>query len=69
MSPYNAFLMDWETRNNGEPYWRAFHELDLPAIFCEAGFRNIREVAAESKNTGLGAYSGKSAYLVTMAQK
>jgi ubiquinone/menaquinone biosynthesis C-methylase UbiE len=69
MSPYNAFLMDWETRNNGEPFWRAFHELDLPAIFCEAGFRNIREVAAESKNTGLGAYSGKSAYLVTMAEK
>ncbi|HEU0184625.1 MAG TPA: class I SAM-dependent methyltransferase [Blastocatellia bacterium] len=69
MSPYNAFLMDWETRNNGEPYWRAFHELDLPAIFGEAGFKDIREVTAESKNTGRGAYSGKSPYLVTMAEK
>jgi ubiquinone/menaquinone biosynthesis C-methylase UbiE len=67
--PYNVFLMDWETRNNGEPYWRAFHELDLPAIFREAGFRNIREVRAESKNSGRGAYSGKSPYLVTMAEK
>jgi SAM-dependent methyltransferase len=66
---YNAFLMDWETRNNGEPYWSAFHELDLPAIFREAGFINIREVTAESKNSGRGAYSGKSPYLVTMAEK
>jgi len=69
VSPYNAFLMDWETHNNGEPYWHAFHELDLPAIFREAGFKNIREVTAESKNTGRGAYSGKSPYLVTMAEK
>jgi len=69
MSPYNAFLMSWETHNNGEPYWHGFHELDLPAIFREAGFKNIREVTAESKNTGRGAYSGKSPYLVTMAEK
>lgn len=69
LSPYNAFLMNWETRNNGEPYWHTFHELDLPAIFGEAGFKNIREVRAESKNTGRGAYSGKSPYLVTMAEK
>jgi SAM-dependent methyltransferase len=69
MSPYNAFLMDWETINNGEPYWRAFHNLDLPPFFREAGFKNIRGVTAESKNTGRGAYSGKSPYLVTMAEK
>jgi SAM-dependent methyltransferase len=69
MSPYNAFLMDWETHNNGEPYWHAFHELDLPAIFREAGLNNIREVTAESKNTGRGAHSGKSPYWVTMAEK
>jgi ubiquinone/menaquinone biosynthesis C-methylase UbiE len=69
MSAYNAFLMDWETNNNGEPYWHAFHNLDLPALFREAGFKNIREVTAESKNTGRGAYSGKSPYLVTMAER
>lgn len=69
VSPYNAFLMDWETSNNGEPFWHAFHNLDVPALFREAGFRNIREVTAESKNTGRGAYSGKSPYLVTMAEK
>jgi len=69
LSPYNVFLMDWDTRNNGEPYWRAFHELDLPAIFREVGFKNIREITAESKNSGRGAYSGKFPYWVTMAEK
>ncbi|MGH9938909.1 MAG: methyltransferase domain-containing protein [Blastocatellia bacterium] len=69
LSPYNVFLMDWDTRNNGEPYWRSFHELDLPAIFREAGFRNIREITAQSKNSGKGAYSGKFPYWVTMAEK
>jgi len=69
VSPYNAFLMDWETHNNGEPYWHAFHKLDLPAIFREAGFKSIREVTTESKNIGRGAYSGKAPYLVTMAEK
>jgi hypothetical protein len=69
MSPYNAFLMDWETHNNAEPYWHAFHNLELAPFFREAGFKNIREVTAESKNTGRGAYSGKSPYLVTMAER
>ncbi|HKX33292.1 MAG TPA: class I SAM-dependent methyltransferase, partial [Blastocatellia bacterium] len=68
--PYNAFLMDWETRNNGEPYWRAFRELDLPAIYREAGFTKVREVAAESKwSSGTGFYSGKSPYWVTIGEK
>jgi ubiquinone/menaquinone biosynthesis C-methylase UbiE len=69
MSPYNAFLSDWEMRNNCEPYWHAFHSLDLPKLFREVGFKNISQVEAESKNTGRGAYSGKSPYLVTIAEK
>jgi 2-polyprenyl-3-methyl-5-hydroxy-6-metoxy-1,4-benzoquinol methylase len=69
-SPYSAFLMNWETRNNGEPYWQAFHELDLPAIYGHAGFRNIREITAESKwSSGTGFYSGKFPYWVTIGEK
>jgi SAM-dependent methyltransferase len=69
-SPYDAFLMDWETRNNGEPYWHAFHELDLPAIYREAGFRDVREITAESQwSGGAGFYSGKFPYWVTMGEK
>jgi ubiquinone/menaquinone biosynthesis C-methylase UbiE len=76
LPPYNrqsleaAFLMDWETRNNGEPYWHTFHELDLPAIYREAGFREIREITAESMwSSGTGFYSGKFPYWVTMGEK
>jgi ubiquinone/menaquinone biosynthesis C-methylase UbiE len=69
LPPYNAFLSDWETRNNGEPYWHSFRELDLPAILREVGFRNIREITAESKNSGRGTHSGKFPYWVTMAEK
>lgn len=69
-SPYDAFLMNWETRNNGEPYWHAFHELDLPAIYREAGFRHVREITAESQwSGGAGFYSGKFPYWVTMGEK
>ncbi len=69
-SVYNAFLMDWDTRNNGEPYWHAFHELDLVAEYEAAGFKNIREITAESKWSGnSGFYSGKFPYWVTMAEK
>jgi SAM-dependent methyltransferase len=69
-SPYDAFLMDWETRNNGEPYWSAFHDLDLTAIYRDAGFREIREITAESQwSGGAGFYSGRFPYWVTMGEK
>lgn len=69
-SPCDAFLMDWETGNNGEPYWRAFHELDLPAIYREAGFKDVRELTAESQwSGGSGFYSGGFPYWVTMGEK
>ena len=69
LSPYTMFLVDWDTCNNGEPHRRAYHELDLPAIFREVGFKNIREITAESKNSSKGGYSGKFPYWVTMAEK
>lgn len=69
-SAYNAFLSDWETRNNGEPYWHAFHELNLPEIYRESGFKDVREITAESQwSGGTGFYSGKFPYWVTMGEK
>jgi SAM-dependent methyltransferase len=69
-SHYHSFLMDWETRNNGEPYWRMFHKLDLTAIYGEAGFGDIREITAESMwSSGAGFYSGAFPYWVTMGVK
>lgn len=38
MDAYTAFMYDWQTTNNNEPYWSAMRELDLAAVAQEAGF-------------------------------
>ncbi|QGN56298.1 methyltransferase domain-containing protein [Novosphingobium sp. Gsoil 351] len=35
---YDAFMLDWDTRNNNEPYWGASHELVAAEIAAETGF-------------------------------
>lgn len=35
---YDAFMLDWDTRNNNEPYWGAAHELVTADIAAETGF-------------------------------
>ncbi|MBY0394159.1 MAG: class I SAM-dependent methyltransferase [Novosphingobium sp.] len=35
---YDAFMLDWDTRNNNEPYWGASHELVATEIAAETGF-------------------------------
>ena len=39
MDPYSAFMFDWETQNNNEPWWSAMRELDLVALTTQAGFK------------------------------
>jgi ubiquinone/menaquinone biosynthesis C-methylase UbiE len=38
MDPFRAFLYDWETANNNEPFWSAMRDLDLKQLASEAGF-------------------------------
>ncbi len=38
MDEYDAFILDWDTYNNNEPFWGYTHELDLPKIVKQAGF-------------------------------
>ncbi|MBD2387048.1 class I SAM-dependent methyltransferase [Cylindrospermum sp. FACHB-282] len=38
MKPFQAFVSDWETANNNEPFWSAMRDLDLEASAIEAGF-------------------------------
>ncbi len=35
---YDAFMLDWDTRNNNEPYWGASHEIKAAEIAAETGF-------------------------------
>ncbi len=50
MEPYDAFILDWDTYNNNEPFWSASHEIDPAAVAREAGFRedSVFEVLAPS---------------------
>lgn len=38
MEPFDEFMLDWDTRNNNEPFWRRSHEFDHGAICRKAGF-------------------------------
>jgi ubiquinone/menaquinone biosynthesis C-methylase UbiE len=38
MDPFDAFMLDWDTRNNNEPFWARAHEIDLRQLSLQAGF-------------------------------
>ncbi len=38
MDAFDAFMLDWDTRNNNEPFWARSHEIDLPALSASGGF-------------------------------
>ena len=38
MDAFSAFMFDWETANNNEPFWSAMRDLDLAALATKAGF-------------------------------
>jgi SAM-dependent methyltransferase len=38
LEPFDAFMLDWDTRNNNEPYWGASHEIVPAEIAAETGF-------------------------------
>lgn len=38
LDAFDAFMLDWDTRNNNEPYWGASHEIDPSAMAAETGF-------------------------------
>lgn len=50
MDPFDAFMLDWDTFNNNEPFWRRSHEIDLKRVAEDAGFDpdNEFEVMASS---------------------
>ena len=38
MEPFEAFMRDWDTYNNNEPFWTRMHEADLDALITKSGF-------------------------------
>jgi SAM-dependent methyltransferase len=68
LDPLSAYLMDWDTQHNGEPYWRAYHELDLESLYRDSGFMHVRRDEAHSA-WGSGSYMGNFTYHVTMGTR
>ena len=78
---YDAFMLDWDTRNNNEPYWGASHEIAAAAIAAETGFDPAKAFegyqpsafeAEEAKRTKVflgGDFGGGGAWYVWGAQK
>ncbi|MEA5537591.1 class I SAM-dependent methyltransferase [Limnoraphis robusta Tam1] len=46
MDAYTAFISEWQTINNNEPFWSEMRDLDLTAIVTEAGFSSEKTTEA-----------------------
>lgn len=69
LDPLSAYLMDWDTLHNGEPFWRNYHELDLAGLYQSKGLA-AETVEAHSEWGGAkGNYMGRFAYHVTLGTR
>lgn len=50
LDTYDAFMLDWDTRNNNEPFWRASHHIEPSTSLPAAGFESdkVLEILAPS---------------------
>lgn len=69
LDPLSAYLMDWDTDHNGEPFWRAYHEMDLVDSYRKAGLQAEVTEAHSEWGGAKGNYMGKFRYHVTMGWK
>lgn len=69
LDPLSAFLMDWDTLHNGEPFWRNYHELDLAALYEAKGLKTETVEAHSEWGGAKGNYMGRFAYHVTMGTR
>jgi ubiquinone/menaquinone biosynthesis C-methylase UbiE len=81
LPPFDAFMLDWDTRNNNEPFWGASHEIQPAAIAAETGFdpaeafeglQSSEFDAAESRRTRVfqgGDFGGAGVWYVWGARK
>jgi SAM-dependent methyltransferase len=69
LDPLSAFLMDWDTEHNGEPFWRDYHQMDLEKTYRDAGLETKLTDAHSEWGGAKGNYMGKFRYHVTMGRK
>lgn len=80
MAPYDAFILDWDTYNNNEPFWGQLHDTNLKELIRGAGFHEDcffqhmqpSAVAQAQGRTNLfqgGDFGGGGAWFLYGAQK
>lgn len=79
LDPYQAFVLDWDTYNNNEPFWGTLRDSDLTAIAREAGFAEERvletmipsaaQVKARTGRFQAGDFGGSGHWFVFAATK
>jgi len=80
MDTYTAFMYDWETANNNEPFWSGMRELDLMAVYPKAGFEVDKvfqtfvangawKAKASPKNSQSTSFSSRGTWFVSGARK
>ena len=71
LDPFNAFMRDWSTHYNAEPFWGALHDLDLTDPATTGGFardRVIVDFAPQPSALG-GKLAGGAAWLLFGGEK
>ncbi|WP_439533151.1 methyltransferase domain-containing protein [Polymorphobacter sp.] len=81
MSEFDAFLLDWDTRNNNEPFWGGSHELgaadmaEIGGFGADAAFEHLQpsafdEAAAQrTQKFQAGDFGGGGAWFLWGAEK
>ena len=71
LAPFDAFMADWATHYNAEPFWGTLHDMDLDDPGLQAGFSKdslIWSMAAKVQGGGKGLTGGPS-WLIYGARK
>jgi len=56
MDPFDAFMLDWDTRHNNEPFWSAFRMLDPTDLVTGAGFAADDVISGRISRTGVAGH-------------
>ena len=71
LEPFDAFMRDWATHYNAEPFWGTLHDMDLDDPALQAGFAKDRLILAHTPKGQGGGYAltGGASWLIYGAVK
>ena len=56
MDPFEAFMLDWDTRHNNEPFWTSYREMDPETLMTDAGFPADSVFSTRVSRTGVAGH-------------